>query len=176
MKKVHFYGISLFVFFIISFTYYGCNSDSTPVQSGVTYDANTINGTITFVDSAFISDTLVGYYSINAYSSWPPTGAPSAIAKIVPAKSTSGKYTANYKLVFSGDGSFTLTTAFIKLPYTQGSVFGLGMYDNTPGNDTTHNAGIIYGPHTKAVISGGAGIGNINYNSWIDTTKKIYNF
>jgi len=171
-----FYTIILSIILTISFSTFGCKSDSTNPVTSTPFDANSINGTITFVDSLFISDTTHGYYSIDAYSSWPPTGMPSAIAKIIPSKNSNGKYTANFKLIVSGNGSYTLTTAFIKTPYGQGSVLGLGMYDVTSGNDTTHNSGTIFGSHTKAVITSGAGIGNINFNSWIDTTNKIYNF
>lgn len=154
----------------------GCKNDTNNPIYPTSFDKNSINGTITFVDTTYISDTAHGYYSIDAYSSWPPTGAPSAIAKIIPSKNSNGKYTATYKLLVTSDGSYTLTTAFIKTPYGAGSVLGLGMYDTTASNDTTHNAGIIFGSHPKAVITNGTGIGNINFNSWIDTTKKIYNF
>jgi hypothetical protein len=163
------------VLLLISFTIFSCKSDTTnPVYtSGTTYDAYSINGTITFVDNNFIPDTVNGYYDISAFSSWPPTGNATASAKLKPVLS-GGKYTASYKIIVP-NGSFTLTSAYIKLPYGAGSVLGLGMYD-VAGNDTTHNLGIIYGSHPKATITNGAGIGNINFNSWIDTTKKIYNF
>jgi hypothetical protein len=145
------------------------------VTGGITYDANSINGTVTFVDSVFISDTTHGYYSVDAYSVWPPTAGPTAFSKIHPTKS-GGKYSANFKIIVPSDGSYILTTSFIKTPYVPGSsVLGLGMYDVSP-NDTTHSASVIYGNHPKATISGGTGIGNINYNSWIDTTKYIYKF
>lgn len=156
---------------------YSCSSDSSsPVSSGVTYEQNSINGTISFVDMGFISDTVNGYYTVSAFSSWPPTSNATASAKIKPVLS-GGKYSATYKLVVPSDGSFTITTAFVRIPYVPGmSVLGLGMYDTIPGNDTTHNTGIIYGSHPKAIITSGAGIGNVNFNSWIDTSKKIYKF
>jgi hypothetical protein len=170
------FGAAFTILLLISFSIFSCKSDTAnPVNNNPTFDANTINGTITFVDTLFISDTNHGYYDISAFSTWPPQGNASASSKIIPVKSN-GKYSATFKLLMPGDGSFTLTTAFIKTPYVQGSsVLGLGMYD-AAGNDTTHSQSIIYGSHPKAVITGGAGIGNINFNSWIDTAMKIYNF
>lgn len=153
----------------------GCN-DNTINSASTIYDANTINGTITFVDTNLVLDTTYGYYNVSAFAYWPPTANATASSRIYPTK-VNGKYTANYKIIIPSDGSYTLTSAYIKIPYIVGSsVLGLGMYDMTQGNDTTHNLSIIYGQHAKAVISGRTGIGNINFNSWLDTTKKIYTF
>lgn len=175
MNKLLVNGVVLSVILITLFFISGCsNSDSSPVTNNPSFDANSINGTITFVDNAFISDTNVGYYSVSAFANWPPTANATATAKIVPVLS-GGKYTATFKIIVPSDGSYTITSSFIKLPYIPGSVYGLGMYD-VPGNDTTHNFGIIMGSHPKATISSGAGVGNINFNSWIDTAKKIYKF
>lgn len=166
-------GIMFLMFIAAAIVIYSCKDNATN-PTVVTYDANSINGTVSFVDTIFIADTTHGYYSINAYSTWPPAAGPTAYSKIYPTKS-GGRYTANYKIVLPSDGAYTITTSFIKLPYGPGSVLGLGMYDVSP-NDTTHSASIIYGNHPKATITSGAGIGNINFNSWIDTTKKIYKF
>ncbi len=176
MKKVLLNGLSIFFILIVILALNGCNSDSSTPVSGNTYDANSINGTITFVDTAMITDTLNGYYNVSAFATWPPTGNASASAKIKPIF-MNGKYTATFKIVVPSDGSYTITSAFIRIPYVPGmSVLGLGVYDTIPGNDTTHNNAIIFGNHPKAIISGGTGIGNINFNSWIDTSKKIYKF
>lgn len=176
MKKLFANGVLYSVIIIAIALLSGCSKDDTNPVSNQTYDAYSINGTISFVDTLFISDTAHGYYDISAFANWPPTSNASASTKIFPVKSN-GKYTATYKIIVPSNGSYTLTTSFIRTPYVPGSsVLGLGIYDTTPGNDTTHNSGTIYGPHTQAVISNGTGIGNISFNSWIDTTKKIYKF
>ena len=178
MKKLFANGILYSVIIIAIALLSGC-SDDNPVTIK-TYDAYSVNGTISFVDTlvntSILNDTTNGYYSISAFAVWPPVANASATAKIYPVK-IGGKYTANYILVLPSNGSYTITTAYIRIPYVPfSSVLGLGIYDTTPGNDTTHNVGTVGGPHTKAVISNGTGIGNINFNSWIDTTKKIYKF
>jgi len=173
LKRLLANGAIFSVIILIAALLNSCSTDST-TNSNETFDANSINGTITFVDNAYLSDTSSGYYSVSAFATWPPTGNATATAKIVPVLAN-GKYTASFKIIVASDGSYTITSSYIKLPYTPGSVYGLGMYD-VPGNDTTHNVGIIMGSHPKAVITSGAGIGNINFNSWIDTAKKIYKF
>jgi hypothetical protein len=175
LKNVFFYGVTLSIIFLAAFSTFSCKSDSSnPVNNS--YDANTINGTITFVDTLFISDTTNGYYSVDAYTVWPPTNTgPTAYTKIIPQKA-GGKYTANYKIIVPTNAPYTITAAYIRLPYIQGSVYGLGMYD-VAGKDTVHNDSLIFSiPHPKATITGGTGIGNINFNCWIDTAKKIYKF
>jgi hypothetical protein len=85
-----------------------------------------------------------------------------------------GKMVADYKMIVPANGVYAVTSAYIKLPYSQGSVYGMGKYLS----DTSHNPGAIYDTtsSSKVTISGNQGVGNINFLSWIDTTNKIYRF
>jgi hypothetical protein len=169
LKKTYFNAFALIFILLITFTIYSCKSDSTaPTQSGVTYDANTINGTVTFLDTTFISDTTVGKYYVAAFATWP--GNPSATSRIYPVKS-GGKYTANFKIQVTNSGNYVVSTAWVILPppLSYKSWF-LGVYD-VAGKDTSSAA--IWGPHPTASITGGAGVGNINFNSFIDTTRRL---
>jgi hypothetical protein len=176
LKKLFSNGVLYSVIIIAIALLSGCSKDDTNPISSQSYDAYSINGTVSFVDTLFISDTAHGYYDISAFANWPPTSNASASAKIFPVKSN-GKYTATYKIIVPSNGSYTITTSFIRIPYVpNSSVLGLGIYD-VAGRDTLHNDSILFQvPHPKATISEGTGIGNINFNSWIDTTKKIYKF
>lgn len=155
---------------------YSCNSDDNTVTQGQTYEANSINGKITFADTNYyaFSDTSKGYFNISAFATWPPTGPASANSKLV-IKKEAGIYVADYKLVVPGNGDYVVTTSYIKLPYLPfGSVFGLGTYQC----DTSHSAACIFAtpPSKIAKIENNNGLGNINFFSWIDTTKQIYKF
>jgi len=151
---------------------YSCNSDNTVTS---TYDQLTVSGRISFTDSVGyfkFTDTSKGYYDISAFAKWPPTGPASANSKLV-LKMVSGIMIADYQLLVPNNAFYTITTSYIKLPYSAGSVYGLGKY----GCDTTHNPGIIYDTtNARVSVSGTQGIGNINFISWIDTTNNIYRF
>jgi hypothetical protein len=154
---------------------YSC-SDNTVTPVPTTYDQLSINGRITFADTAGyykFTDTSKGYYNISAFSQWPPMGPASANSKLV-LKMEGGKMVADYKLILPSNGLFTVTAAYIKLPYLPfGSVFGLGKYKS----DTSHVPAVIYDTtNARVTISGNQGVGNVNFLSWIDTTKKIYQF
>ncbi len=152
---------------------YGCNSDNNnPTGGGVTIDPNTINGTITFVDTNVVIDTTGGYYSVNAFATWPPMGNPTATAKIKLIKGTDGKYSANYKILGLNNGQYVVTSAFIKTPYVVGNgVLGLGSFSC----DTS--ASCLFGPGVQRVtIENNNGKADINFKSFADTSKKIYKF
>ena len=155
---------------------YSCNSDSTVAPGVTTYDQLSINGRITFTDSVGyykFTDTSKGYYNISAFSQWRPVGPASANSKLV-LKMEGGKMVADYKMIVPANGFYTVTSAYIKLPYSSGSVYGLGKYKS----DTTHNPVVVFDSSSSAKVSitGNQGVGNINFLSWIDTTKKIYQF
>ena len=176
MKTILLTFLTLCILITISISFFSCKSDSTnPENSNSTYDANSINGTISFVDNNFTADTINGYYDISAFSSWPPTGNATASAKLKPVLS-GGKYTAIFKIIVPANGQYTITSSYIKLPYSQGSVLGLGIYE-VAGRDTVHNDSLNFQvPHPKAIITNGTGIGNVDFNSWLDTAKYIYKF
>lgn len=160
--------ITLFVFFIITLSVYSCKDDNTnPVINNPTYDANSINGTITFADTNLVKDTTAGKYYVALFGTW--FGQPSRTTRIYPVKS-GGKYTANYKIIAPGDGNWTVAIAWVISPPNYKSWF-LGVYD-TPGRDTSRAN--ISEQHLKASISGGAGVGNINFNSYLDTANSIF--
>lgn len=167
MRKTLNYGLKFGIVLTIIFSIYSCSSDSSnPVT--VTYDANSINGTITFADTNFISDTTNGSYYVAAFATWP--GPPSALTKIVPVKAN-GKFTASYKIIVSQNGNYVVSTAWVKKsPYAS---LILGVYD-VAGKDTSRVS--LLGPHPTANITEGKGIGDINYNSYIDTTFKLAKF
>jgi hypothetical protein len=153
----------------------GCSDDSTTVTPGTTYPNLTINGRVTFVDSTGyykFKDSSKGYYNISAFSTWPPMGPASANGKLVP-KMENGKMVADYQIVLPSKGNYTITSSYIKLPYASGSVYGLGKYKS----DTTHNVAVIYDTTgARVYLPESPGVGDINFLSWIDTTKKIYRF
>lgn len=155
---------------------YSCNSDSTVTPpSGTTYDQLSINGRITFPDTAGyykFMDTAKGYYNISAFAQWPPMGPASASSKLI-TKIDGGKLVADYKIIVPANGFYTVTSAYIRLPYTSGSVFGMGKY----GSDTSHSPAQIFDTtNARVSIQGNVGIGGINFLSWVDTTSKIYKF
>jgi len=143
-----------------------------------TFDNNSINGTISFVDTNVIVDTTGGYYSVDAFAVWPPTGNPSASVKIIPQKQSNNTYKASYKIPGLSNGSYVVTTAFIKTPYIQGSsVLGLGIYNTSNGCDTSHDNSCIFGSSVlRVTISYDQGVGGIDYRSWADTLKQTYKF
>lgn len=154
---------------------YGCNSN-TVAPNVTTYDQLSINGRITFTDTVGyykFRDTTAGYYDISAFAQWPPMGPASANSKLSLIM-VNGKMVADYKMIVPSNGIYAVTAAYIKLPYSAGSVYGLGKYSS----DTTHNPVIVFDTtsSSKVTISGNQGVGNINFLSWIDTTNKIYRF
>lgn len=168
MNKTFKLGLRLGILVMVMVSLYSCSSDDTNPVTSVTYDANTINGTVSFVDTNYIADTTNGSYYVAAFATWP--GPPSALAKIVPVKSN-GKFTATYKIVVSQNGNYIVSTAWVKNnPYAS---YILGVYD-VAGKDTSRAS--LLGSHPTANISDGKGIGDINYNSYIDTTFYLAKF
>ncbi|MGV8017134.1 MAG: hypothetical protein AB2L26_02950 [Ignavibacteria bacterium] len=169
-------NIVLFMFVIAMLTAaYSCSNNDNPVNNTTAWDNNSINGRITFTDSAGyykFRDTTAGYYDISAFATWPPTGNASANSKMT-LKMENGKMVADYKLTVSANGFYTITTSYIKLPYMPGSVYGLGKY----GSDTSHSPARIFDTtNARVQIQNNAGVGDINFISWLDTTNKIYKF
>jgi hypothetical protein len=169
MKKL-FFAFAIAIMAII----YGCNSDdNNPTGGGtVTIDPNTINGAVTFVDTNAVIDTTGGYYSVNAFATWPPTGNPTATAKIKLIKGTDGKYSATYKIIGLNNGQYVVTSAFIKTPYVVGNgVLGLGSFSCDSSSSCLFGPGI-----QKVTIENNNGKADINFKSFADTSRKIYKF
>jgi hypothetical protein len=152
--------IALFATILIS----KCGSDSV-TSPGATYDAKSINGTVTFADNHFV--TSGGTYLISAYpkTGWPPAAGPTAYDTI---HVTSGTLGYNYKLVGLDDGSYVISVGFRKVTGGQSPI--MGIY----GCDTLHSIQCVITPTLNATITGGAGVGGINFLCWADTSKKLY--
>jgi len=178
IKKILIDFVTLSTIAILIFIALDCNNSSNNSVTTPTFDNNSINGTITFVDTNVIKDTTGGYYSVNAFATWPPTGNPSGSVKIIPQKQSNNTYKASYEIPGLSNGSYVVTTAFIKIPYVQGSsVIGLGIYNTTNGCDTSHTTSCIFGSSVPTVtISSNYGVGGIDYRSWADTSKQTYKF
>lgn len=133
-------------------------------------EPNSISGTITFVDNLFISSPY--YYFAGAYlpQSWPPNenSFPVKFDSLRINPSGSG-YIANYKISGLENGPYHIASG-IK---TRTIVFGgiLGTY----GCDTNR---IIYSNCAvntpQVTITGNNGVTGIDFKSWSDTTKLIF--
>lgn len=170
MKTKFFANFSLVVLILSVLTIaYSCKSDD--VVTVVLPDANTINGTVTFADTGFISTG--GVYLISAYGTWLPAGPPNAYDTIkINRNSTTGRWNTSYSYKLKGlpdNGSFAVAVGFRKSTGGQSPI--MGVY----GCDTTHNG--CAGSSTltgRATITNGAGVAGIDFSSWADTTKKLY--
>lgn len=146
---------------------YNCNSDSP-----ITVQVNTITGTITFVDSNFGSST-VGYYDIAAFTSWPPTGPPSADDSLVITK-VGNEWHGTYSMEGVNNGRYFIAVGWRRI--TGGASPVMGIY----GCDTAHipPVGTSTCPIDTAqmfkVIINNNSASNIDFLSWADTTKKIF--
>ena len=147
--------------------YSGC---SDTVVTPPAPDVNQIRGTVTFVDTNFVPSG--GSYLIAAYSSWPPTGGPTAFDTIK-ITSTGGAVNKsyNYTLVGLNTGDYVVSVGYRKNTPGQSPI--MSVY----GCDTARaqNSGCWLNPPLKATIgaSNQSAI-NINMLSWADTTNKIF--
>lgn len=141
-----------------------CGSDSStnpPPPSGP--EPNTISGTVNFLDSGLVPSG--GYYSILAFTSWPPTSQYSALDSL---EITGPPYKANYKLVNLNSGNYFLVIGWTKIPYGPGSNYILGLYNCNPPS-------LMCIPDTAKIINNN-GLQNINPVAYLDTAKKIIRF
>jgi hypothetical protein len=144
-----------------------CGDDT--VVTPTTVPAGTMKGTITFVDTNRVYDDS-SYYDVSVYPTWPPAGPPSG-SDIVTLTKTGDVYTGTYEITGLSAGAYVTTCAYIKVPYGPGSVYLLGMR----GCDTNHSP-VCWGNPTRDTLSSTVGLENLNFLSWIDTTKKIAQF
>jgi len=160
-------NFSLFVLILSVITIaYSCKSDD--IITVVGPDANSINGTVTFADSGFVSTG--GIYLISAFSSWPPAGPPAAYDTVrISRNSSTGRWNQSYsyKLSNIANGSYAVSVGFRKATGGQSPI--MGVY----GCDTTHNMCVIT-TTSRATITGNAGVTGIDFSCWADTTKKLY--
>lgn len=148
----------------------GCSDDENTVNT-VLPEANSISGTITFVDTNFI--TAGGYYDIGVFPnpSVPPAywfGPPSANDTLVYTR-VGATYKATYKLRGVNNGSYVVAVGFRKNTGGQSPI--MGVY----GCDTlrAQYSNCFLDPQ-RITISNNLGVENVNFLSWADTTMKIY--
>ena len=168
MKKTFFKHFAIFAMVaFLGVLINSCGDDNTTnTNNNPTYDAKSINGTVTFVETGFM-DSSAGTYLISAYpeSGWPPTSGPAAYDTI---HVTAGQTAYNYKLIDLADGKYVVSVGFRKSTGGQSPI--MSIY----GCDTSHSFTCLFTPTLKAEITNSAGVGNINMLSWADTTYKIY--
>lgn len=159
---------------MITFVIYACGDDTTTnTNTGTSYDAYSINGTITFADTLFGPITN-GSYIVAAFTSWPPPPAPPAAYDSCRITKVGNVYTATFKMYAPTDGKYFISSGWRRL--TGGASPVMGIY----GCDTMHfippsqTCPVDTAQMLKAIITGGKGIGNVNFLSWADTTKKIF--
>jgi len=145
-----------------------CGSDTVTTPTTTTVPAGTMKGTITFVDTN--RQYTNGYYDVSVYPSWPPAGPPSGSDTVLLTKN-GNVYTGTYEITGLSAGAYVTTCAWIKTPYGPGSVYLLGMR----GCDTNHSPS-CWGNPTRDTLTSSVGLGDLNFLSWIDTTKKIAQF
>jgi hypothetical protein len=147
----------LFVLVLV-FTIYSCDSATVTPSP----EANSISGTVTFADTNFTFTG--GYYDVAAFSSWPPTGAPTGNDSVVITQN-GNVYTASYKVQGLSDGTYYIAMGW--RPITGGQSPVMGLY----GCDTSHNFSCL---PTGVSITSNAGVENINFICWADTSKKLF--
>lgn len=156
------------IFFILTIVValfiYSCSDDSSnPGNNNPT--SFSITGTITFADTTRVYTG--GSYNISAFTSWPPAGQPSAIGFLTPVLN-GGVYSSTYSLTSLPNGYYYLATAWTKEPYVVGGNYVLGTY----GCDTNS----IFTCSPDSVVINSANVPNINYYSYIDTSKNLIRF
>jgi hypothetical protein len=168
--KSNFFLFILAVF--ITFVIYSCKDD-TVTSTQTTYDPFSVNGTVTFADNNFGSSS-VGYYDVAAFTSWPPTGPPSADDSMVITQS-GNQFKSNYKIIVPSSGTYYIAVGWRRLTGGASPVLGILGCDTMhymPPNQTcpldTSQMGKVN------INSNGTGVGNINFLSWADTNKRIF--
>jgi len=153
----------LFFAVFITLVIYSCGDD--PVTNNNNPTTFNINGTITYADTTRVYSG--GSYTISAFTSWPPTGAPSAFALVNPVKN-GNVYTGAYSVTALANGKYYLASAWTKEPYVANGNFVLGTY----GCDTNS----IFTCSPDSVVINGSNVTNINFYSYIDTSKALIRF
>ena len=159
LKHLMLFAFVAFVGILIN----SCGDDTVVTNPGTT--TYSISGTITFADTTKVNSG--GGYNVSAFTSWFPTGAPSGISLMTPVK-VGNVYTAAYSITGLANGNYFLASAWTKEPYVTGGNYVLG----TNGCDTNS----IFTCRPDSVVISGSNLANINFYSYIDTSKKLINF
>ena len=151
--------------FAVVFGLSSCDEGDTII---ITPENNTISGKVTFVESNFI--TSGGIYDIGVFPnpSNPPTywfGPPTAFDTLV-IVNNNGTFEAFYRLTGVPDGDYVVAVGFRKDSGGQSPV--MGVY----GCDTAHT-NCFLDPQRISIVNN-AGVTDVNFLSWADTTNKIF--
>jgi len=127
---------------------------------------NSINGRITFVDSAFVPPPYI--YTVSAFTSWPPAGFAVPFDSLNIHKA-GNFYIADFTIGYLINGNYYL--AVMGSGSQSAAPVVLGIY----GCDTVHlqYSNCPNNPSTAPVQNNGGTV-NINFLSWSDTTKHIF--
>ncbi|MCB0723037.1 MAG: hypothetical protein KDC42_12130 [Ignavibacteriae bacterium] len=162
------FSVVLFILAIV-FSVYSCDEGDTII---ITPANNTISGKITFVDTNRI--TSGGYYDIGVFPnpSNPPTYwfGPPTVNDTLELIFVNGKYEAFYSLSGVPDGDYVVAVGFRKDTGGQSPI--MGVY----GCDTARavwGSTCFLDPQRISIVNN-AGVTDVNFLSWADTTNKIY--
>jgi hypothetical protein len=171
MKKTLLKHFMLFAFVAsLGILMNSCGEDTVTPNNPSVPEAGTMSGTITFVDTNKLDSN--GYYDVSVYTSWPPSGPPSASDTVTITKN-GDTYTGTFQVKGLTSGAAYVTTcAWIKTPYAPGSVYLLGVR----GCDTSHDPSCWLMNPKYDTLPSSQGLNSIDFKSWIDTTNKLYNF
>lgn len=129
-------------------------------------EANTIKGTITFVDTNFVFN--FGFYVASAYTSWPPPVQPVSEDSVNIVK-VGNVYQATYRLPRLANGNYVVAMNISNY------ISPVNIIEGIYGCDTVHlNYSQCPINPTRVTITNNFGVDNINFLSWADTTYKIY--
>lgn len=157
---------------MLLFIAYSCSDSSNTTTPPAGLDANSINGTVLFADTNFGSAS-VGNYNISAFTSWPPSGPPSANVNLTISK-VGSVYQGTYKITAVNNGIYFIAVGWRRLIGGASPVMGIygcdTMHYMPPANTCPRDTAQM----NKAIISGNAGISLPNFLTWADTTKRIF--
>jgi hypothetical protein len=172
MKNTFYLKISkILAAVFIMFSIYSCSDDDTTPIVPIGPAANTISGTITFVDTNFI--TSGGFYDIGVFPnpSNPPTywfGPPSSNDTLRYVK-VGNVYQAPYVLKGVSNGSYVVAVGFRKTSGGQSPILGVYGCDTIRAQYST----CFLNPQ-RITISNDQGVEGVNFKSWADTTNKVF--
>ena len=132
-------------------------------------EPNSIGGRITFADTNFIFTE--GGYFVSCFVNWPPGSNP-LTSDTLNIQRSGNTFYADYRIRRLLDGNYVIAASYFT-DYSIIRSFILGIY----GCDTNHvqYSGCPLNPPT-VTITNNAGLDNINFLSWADTTKRIFDY
>ena len=131
-------------------------------------EPNSISGTVTFADSNFIPPPAFYYAAAYTPGTWPPPNNFTAMDSVIIHRN-GNTFTADYKIRHLINGSYIICLQASGLLNFNGPIEGIY------GCDTAHvqYSGCPKNPNS-VLITNDAGLQNINFISWADTSKRIF--